>query len=289
MQWLNAVIQGVLLGGLYALLAAGLSLMFGVMRIVNLAHGVLAIVAAYIGLVFVENVGISPFLAIVLVVPIMALVGYLLQWGLLNRAISKGGLAPLLVTFGLAVVLTQLLQERFTADTQAIQIGALGTDSITISDNISIGLFPLMTFVVGVLVIAALQLFISKAPLGRAMRATSDDVDTVMLMGIDNRQVYALSTALALATVGLAGMFIGMRTQFSPTFGDAMLIFAFEAVIIGGLGSLWGTLAGGMVLGIAQTIGAQVNPSYGVLFGHLVFLAILAFRPMGLLPKAVNA
>jgi len=289
MQWLNAVIQGVLLGGLYALLAAGLSLMFGVMRIVNLAHGVLAIVAAYIGLVFVENVGISPFLAIVLVVPIMALVGYLLQWGLLNRAISKGGLAPLLVTFGLAVVLTQLLQERFTADTQSIQIGALGTDSITISDNISIGLFPLMTFVVGVLVIAALQLFISKAPLGRAMRATSDDVDTVMLMGIDNRQVYALSTALALATVGLAGMFIGMRTQFSPTFGDAMLIFAFEAVIIGGLGSLWGTLAGGMVLGIAQTIGAQVNPSYGVLFGHLVFLAILAFRPTGLLPKAVTA
>ena len=289
MQWLNAVIQGILLGGLYALLAAGLSLMFGVMRIVNLAHGVLAIVAAYIGLVFVDNVGISPFVAIVLVVPIMALVGYVLQWGLLNRAISKGGLAPLLVTFGLAVVLTQLLQERFSADTQSIQIGALGTDSITISDNISIGLFPLMTFVVGVLVIAALQLFISKAPLGRAMRATSDDVDTVMLMGIDNRQVYALSTALALATVGLAGMFIGMRTQFSPTFGDAMLIFAFEAVIIGGLGSLWGTLAGGMVLGIAQTVGAQVNPSYGVLFGHLVFLAILAFRPMGLLPKAVNA
>jgi len=289
MQWLNAVIQGILLGGLYALLAAGLSLMFGVMRIVNLAHGVLAIVAAYIGLVFVDNVGISPFVAIVLVVPIMALVGYVLQWGLLNRAISKGGLAPLLVTFGLAVVLTQLLQERFSADTQSIQIGALGTDSITVSDNISIGLFPLMTFVVGVLVIAALQLFISKAPLGRAMRATSDDVDTVMLMGIDNRQVYALSTALALATVGLAGMFIGMRTQFSPTFGDAMLIFAFEAVIIGGLGSLWGTLAGGMVLGIAQTVGAQVNPSYGVLFGHLVFLAILAFRPMGLLPKAVNA
>lgn len=288
MQWLNAVIQGVLLGGLYALLAAGLSLMFGVMRIVNLAHGVLAIVAAYIGLVFVENVGISPFLAIVLVVPIMALVGYILQWGLLNRAISKGGLAPLLVTFGLAVVLTQLLQEQFTADTQSIQIGALGTDSITVSDKISIGIFPLMTFVVGVLVIACLQLFISKAPLGRAMRATSDDVDTVMLMGIDNRQVYALSTALALATVGLAGMFIGMRTQFSPTFGDAMLIFAFEAVIIGGLGSLWGTLAGGMVLGIAQTIGAQVNPSYGVLFGHLVFLAILAFRPTGLLPKAVT-
>jgi len=288
MQWVNAIVQGVLLGGLYALLAAGLSLMFGVMRIVNLAHGTLAIVAAYLGLTIVQSVGISPFLAIVLVVPIMALAGYILQWGILNRAISKGGLAPLLVTFGLAVVLTQLLQERFTADTRSIQIGALATDSIRVTDDIYIGLFPLMTFVVGVLVIVAMQIFISKAPLGRAMRATSDDVDTVLLMGIDNRRVYALSTALAFATLGLAGMFIGMRTQFSPTFGDAMLIFAFEAVIIGGLGSLWGTLAGGMVLGIAQTIGAQINPSYGVLFGHLVFLAILAFRPSGLLPKAVT-
>ncbi len=149
-------------------------------------------------------------------------------------------------------------------------------------------MFPLITFVVGVLVIAAVQIFLNKAPLGRAMRAASDDVETVKLMGIDNRQVYALSTALALATVGLAGMFIGMKTQFSPTYGDLVLIFAFEAVIIGGLGSLWGTLVGGIVLGVAQTLGSQINPSYGLLIGNLVFLAILAFRPQGLLPKAVT-
>lgn len=289
MQWLNAIIQGILLGGLYALLAAGLSLMFGVMRIVNLAHGVLAVLAAYIGLVFVQSFGVPPFVAIFIVVPIMALVGYALQWGLFNRALERGGLAPLLVAFGLAVVLTQLLQEIFTADTQTIQIGSLATDSIKISDEISIGVFPLLTFVVGVSVIVAMQIFLSKAPLGRAMRATSDDVETVKLMGIDNRQVYALSTALAIATVGLAGMFLGMRTQFSPTFGDAILIFAFEAVIIGGLGSLWGTLAGGLVLGIAQAVGAQINPSYGILIGNLVFLAILAFRPNGLLPKSVTS
>lgn len=288
MQWLNAIVQGILLGGLYALLAAGLSLMFGVMRIVNLAHGVLAVVAAYIGLVFVQSFGVPPFVAIFIVVPIMALVGYALQWGIFNRALARGGLAPLLVAFGLAVVLTQLLQEIFTADTRTIQVGSLATDSIKVSDGISIGVFPLLTFVVGVSVIVAMQIFLNKAPLGRAMRATSDDVETVKLMGIDNRQVYALSTALAIATVGLAGMFLGMRTQFSPTFGDAILIFAFEAVIIGGLGSLWGTLVGGLVLGVAQAVGAQINPSYGILFGNLVFLAILAFRPNGLLPKSVT-
>lgn len=288
MQWLNAIVQGILLGGLYALLAAGLSLMFGVMRIVNLAHGVLAVVAAYIGLVFVQSFGVPPFVAIFIVVPIMALVGYVLQWGIFNRALARGGLAPLLVAFGLAVVLTQLLQEIFTADTRTIQVGSLATDSIKVSDGISIGVFPLLTFVVGVSVIIGMQIFLNKAPLGRAMRASSDDVETVKLMGIDNRQVYALSTALAIATVGLAGMFLGMRTQFSPTFGDAVLIFAFEAVIIGGLGSLWGTLVGGLVLGVAQAVGAQINPSYGILVGNLVFLAILAFRPNGLLPKSVT-
>ncbi len=194
-----------------------------------------------------------------------------------------GGLAPLLAAFGLAVVLTQLLQLGFTADSQSLPTGDLSIASIQISDELSIGVLPLITFGVGVVVIAGLQLFISKAPLGRAMRAASDDPETVPLMGIDNRQVYALSTAIALGTVGLAGMFLGIRGNFDPNYGQAMLIFAFEAVIIGGLGSLWGTLAGGMVLGVAQALGSQVNPSYGVLVGHLVFLALLAFRPTGLL------
>jgi branched-chain amino acid transport system permease protein len=289
MQWLNALIQGILLGGLYALLAAGLSLMFGVMRIVNLAHGALAIAAAYIGLVIVESTGVSPFIALVAVVPIMAVVGYLLQWTVFNRALRVGGLAPLLAAFGLAVVITQLLQVNFSADLQSLQTGELAIASIRITDQVSIGVLPLITFVVGVIVIFALQTFLSKAPLGRAMRAASDDPDTVPLMGIDNRRVYSLSTAIALGTVGIAGMFLGMRGNFDPNYGQAMLIFAFEAVIIGGLGSLWGTLAGGMVLGIAQALGSQINPAYGVLIGHLVFLAILAFRPTGLMPKAVHS
>lgn len=288
MQWINALIQGLLLGGLYALVAAGLSLMFGVMRIVNLAHGTLAILAAYLGWVVVESTGVSPFLALLVVVPIMALVGYALQWGIFNRALRVGGLSPLLAAFGLSVVLTQLLQLKFTADSKSLSTGDLSIASIQITDQISIGVLPLITFAVGVLVILGLQLFLSRAPLGRAMRAASDDPETVPLMGIDNRQVYALATAIALGTVGIAGIFIGMRGNFDPYYGGAMLIFAFEAVIIGGLGSLWGTLIGGVVLGMAQALGNQWNPSYGILIGNLVFLIILAFRPTGLLPKAVT-
>ena len=289
MEWLNAVLQGTLLGGLYALLAAGLSLMFGVMRIVNLAHGVLAVLAAYLGVILTTEFDVPAFATLIIVVPVMFGVGWLIQMGLLNLSIIRGGLAPILVTFGLAVVITNLLQEIFTADFRSIQAGEIATDSIQINDQISIGVFPLLTFFVGVAVIVALQVFLSRTRSGRAMRASSDDKDAALLMGIDNRRIYAMATAIAIATVGLAGVFLGIRTQFSPTYGDVTLIFAFEAVIIGGLGSLWGTLLGGVVLGVAQAVGAQINPAYGVLFGHLVFLAILAFRPTGLLPKAVNA
>jgi len=289
MNWINAIVQGVLLGGLYALLAAGLSLMFGVMRIVNLAHGSLAILAAYVGLVVIERTGVSPFVAMVLVVPIMAAVGYLLQVAIFNRALEVGPLAPLLAAFGLSVVVAQLLQIRFTSDSQTLSTGSLGIASLKLSKDLAIGVLPLIIFVVGAAVIGGTQLFLNHTPLGRAMRATSDDPGTVALMGIDPRRVYALSTALAMAIVAVAGMFLGMRGNFDPNYGQAMLIFAFEAVIIGGLGSLWGTLIGGVVLGVAQAIGAQIDPSYGVLVGHLVFLGILAVRPTGLMQKVATA
>ena len=289
MTWLNAVLQGILLGGQYALLACGLSLMFGVMRIVNLAHGVLAVLAAYVAMTWLQQVGGSAFLPLIVVLPLFAVLGYLLQRGLLNRALPQGELAPLLVTFGLAVITTNLIQEVWSPDSQSIRIGSLGTDSIHLGGDLSIGVFALITAMLSVAVITAIQLVLGRTRIGRAMRATRDDADAARLMGIDDRHLYALATAIAFATVALAGVFLGMSTQFTPGYGDLVLIFAFEAVIIGGLGSLWGTLLGGLVLGVAQTVGAQVNPAYGVLAGHLVFLAILLVRPSGLLPKVVTA
>jgi branched-chain amino acid transport system permease protein len=289
MEWVNALIQGVLLGGQYALLACGLSLIFGVMRIVNLAHGVLAVAAAYTAYWVLDQIDIPPFAALVVVIPVFAVIGYALQRGLFNPALAYGELSPLMVSFGVAVIAANLLQEYFSANSRSIQIGSLGTDSVALGGGLAVGTFSVLTFVVGVAVIAAVQVFLARTRTGRAMRATSDDPDAATLMGIDNRHVYALATAIAIATVALAGVFLGMSTQFTPTYGDMVLIFAFEAVIIGGLGSLWGTLAGGLVLGVAQTVGAQLDPSYGILAGHLVFLAVLLFRPSGLMPKVAVA
>jgi branched-chain amino acid transport system permease protein len=289
MEWLNALVQGVLLGGQYALLACGLSLVFGVMRIVNLAHGVLAVSAAYLALWLVQHSSVDLVLAVLVTLPVFAAVGYAFQRGLLNPALSRGELSPLLISFGVAVVLTNLLQEGFSADTHSLDVGSLRTSSLELGGGLSVGVLSVLTLGVGVLVIAAVQLFLARTRIGRAMRATSDDPATATLMGMDNRHVYALATALAISIAALAGVFLGMSTQFSPTYGDLVLIFAFEAVIIGGLGSLWGTLAGGLVLGVAQTMGAQVEPAWGLLIGHLVFLAVLVVRPSGLFTQAVRA
>ena len=285
MTWVNAVVQGLLLGGVYALFACGLSLLFGVLRIVNLAHGDLTVLAAFVALVITGALGVHPLVALVVVVPVMAALGYLLQRTLLSRSLRAGELAPLLVTFGLSVVLQNALLQTFSADTRTLPAGALGSASLRLTDSLSIGWLALSTLVVAVGVLAGLQLLLARTGVGRAMRATSDDPETAQLMGLDDRRVYAVAAAIALGTVALAGVFYGMRGTFTPTLGPQLLIFAFEAVIIGGLGSLWGTLVGGLVLGVAQVVGAQIQPSYGVLAGHLVFLAVLAVRPTGLLTR----
>ncbi|MCL4289758.1 MAG: branched-chain amino acid ABC transporter permease [Thermoleophilia bacterium] len=288
MEWVNAVVQGILLGGLYALFATGLSLVFGVMRLVNLAHGDLSILAAFLLVAIVDATGLDPWIGLALVVPALFVIGYVLQYGLLNRTLAGGELAPLLVTFGLSIILQNVLLEVFTADSRGLDAGSIETSSIRISDQISIGWFPLVTFIVSIVLLSVLQLALSRTRTGRALRATADDPRTAQLQGIDNRRIYALAMGIALATVALAGVFLGMRTTFGPAIGPARLIFAFEAVIIGGLGSLWGTLVGGIVLGVAQTVGAQISPGWGVLTGHLVFLAVLATRPTGLFSRQVR-
>ena len=284
MVWVNQVIQGILLGGLYALLAAGLSLVFGVMRLVNLAHGDLSVLAAYLAFVSADQLGVNPLITLVLVVPVLAAIGFVLQYALLNFTLDSQ-LAPLLATFGLAVVIQNALQEQFSADTHRLQIGELGTSSIHVASEITIGWFPLVTLLTAVALLVGLQLLLRFTALGRALRATSDDQRAAQLVGINNRRLYAVATAISLATVAVAGIFLFARTQFAPTYGPLRLIFAFEAVIIGGLGSLWGTLVGGIVLGVAQTVGAQISPGWGVLSGHLVFLAVLLLRPTGLFAR----
>ncbi len=287
MTWVNAVVQGVLLGGQYALLACGLSFMFGVMRIVNLAHGTIAVSAAYLAYWLSGSVGLPTAVALVLTIPVFAGIGYLLQRGLFNRALSEGELEPLLVSFGLSIVVVNLLQEGFSADSRHISAGSLETASLKVTDDISVGWFSLLILLLAVLVIAGIELFLRRSAPGRAMRATSDDPETARVMGINNAHMYGLATAIAIATVALAGVVIGMSTLFTPGYGDLVLIFAFEAVIIGGLGSLWGTLAGAVVLGVAQTVGAQVDPAWGILAGHVAFLAVLLVRPQGLMSRVL--
>jgi branched-chain amino acid transport system permease protein len=282
MTWVNAVIEGILLGGLYALFACGLSLMFGVMRIINLAHGDLALLGTFMIMVISQHLGLSPFAALVIVLPGAAAVGYALQLGILQRGMRGGELAPLLATFGLSVVIGNLLLEIFSADTHSLSAGALTTASWQISSQLSIPALGVLIFVVAVLVLGGLQLFLSRTSLGRAMRATADDPGTAELVGINSRRVYATASAIAIASAALAGMFFGMRSSFDPTLGPAQLIFAFEAVVIGGLGSLWGTLVGGIILGVAQTVGAQIDPAWSILSGHILFLAVLAFRSGGI-------
>ena len=291
MEWVNTVVQGVLLGGLYALLATGLSLSFGVMRLVNLAHGDLGMLAAYLSLVSVSMVGIGPLESLVVVVPAVMILGYVLQRGLLNFTLRGGVLPPLLVTFGLAVIIQNALLTMFSADSQGLDAGPIETASLAITDQIAVGWLPLLTLAVAVGILVALQLVLSRTGLGRALRAASDDGEAARMVGIDNRHIYAVAMAIALGTVAIGGIFLGIRTTFGPADGPARLIFAFESVIIGGLGSLWGTLVGGIILGISQTVGGQISPAYQLLAGHLVFLVILLLRPTGLfaLPGAREA
>jgi branched-chain amino acid transport system permease protein len=285
MVWVNIIIQGVLVGGLYALFAAGLSLIFGVMRLVNIAHGDLIVLAAYLSLVVTDALGIGPMASLIAVVPLMALIGYALQRGILNKTLGDDLLPSLLVTFGLSIIIQNGLLEIFTADSRRLQAGGIEVASVQVANGLSIGVLPLIQFLTAVAVIAVLQLIFYRTALGRAFRATSDDQDVAQLMGLDNRHVFGLAMALSLAVVAIAGVFIAVRTNFDPAIGPARLIYGFEAVIIGGLGSMWGTLAGGIILGVAQAIGAQLDPGWQLLAGHVAFLVILAVKPDGLFPK----
>ncbi|MTH33678.1 branched-chain amino acid ABC transporter permease [Paracoccus limosus] len=285
MIWLDTLVQGLMLGGLYALFAAGLSLVFGIMRLVNLAHGDLIVLGAYLILGIGTVTGLNPFVAALLALPVMFALGWLLQGALLNRVLGEDILPPLLVTFGLSVVVQNALLIGFSADSRKLPVGPIDAQSLPLGP-VTVGVMPLLTLVSAVLVIVVLNQIFYRTALGRAFRATSDDPVTAQLMGIRPRSIFAMATGIALVVATIAALYLGARANFDPSIGPARLLYAFEAVIIGGLGSLWGTLAGGLVIGVAQAFGAALNPEWQVLVGHLAFVAVLLVRPRGLFPRA---
>lgn len=285
MIWLDTLVQGILLGGLYALFAAGLSLVFGIMRLVNLAHGDLIVLAAYLILGVMGALGLHPFVAVLIAAPVMFCVGWLLQTYVLNRVLGEDILPPLLVTFGLSVVIQNGLLETYSANSQKLTAGAIEAQSLQFGP-IAVGVMPLLTLASSVAVIFALNQLFYRTALGRAFRATSDDATTAQLMGIRPSNVFAMATGIAMVVATIAAMYLGTRANFDPSIGPARLLYAFEAVIIGGLGSLWGTLAGGIVIGVAQAFGAAINPEWQILSGHIAFVLVLLLRPRGLFPRA---
>jgi branched-chain amino acid transport system permease protein len=284
MTWVNAVIQGIMLGGLYALFACGLSLLFGVMKVINLAHGDLAILAGYLAVGVIAVTHIPAVWSFIIVVPLFAALGYLAQRTLIQASLNRGVLTTLLVTFGLSVVIENALQQFFSANTRTLSIGSLVSDSFSIGSQITIAYLDLVIFAVAVVVLLGLQYFLSSSRQGRLIRAVADDREAAQLAGADYRHIFGIAAAIAFATVALAGIAYGMYTSFTPTSGTTalLLLFAFEAVVIGGLGSLWGTLVGGILLGVVQQVGAQISSADQILAGQLLFLLILVIRPQGI-------
>jgi branched-chain amino acid transport system permease protein len=285
MNGFDTIVEGVLLGGVYALFALGLSLIFGIMRLVNLAHGDLILLAAYLVLSVTTVLGVPLAAASLLVIVVMFAAGFALQRLVLERVLGDDILPPLLVTFGLSIVIQNGLLLGYGADSRRLQAGAFESASVTLAPGLSIGLAPLAALLTAVAAVALLQLIFYRTALGRAFRATADSPSIAQLMGINERKVYAIAVGLSVAVSVIAAITFGIRANFDPSIGPARLLYAFEAVIIGGLGSLWGTLAGGIVLGLAQTIGARINPEWQILAGHLTFLAVLMVRPRGLFPS----
>ena len=286
------LLQGLLLGGLYGLFALGQSLMFGVMRLTNTAQGdfiILGAFAAIAGLALLVPVmpagRSAPYLVGALLLPVSFGFGYALQRWVLNGTLGRDPLPSLVVTFGLSIVIQNLLLELFSADPRSIETDGLNTASIALPGGLAVGVLPVVIFAVALAATAALQWLFSRTALGRSFRAVSDDKEIAELMGLDAKKTYALATAIAFVLIAVAGVLQAMRTTVSPADGPVLLLFAFEAVIIGGMGSFWGTLAGALLLGMTQQIGFRLDPGWGIWFGHIVFLAVLVVRPQGLFPK----
>ena len=279
------IMNGLLLGGLYGIVGIGMSMIFGIVRVVNLAHGDLVILASYLSFVTLSVFNVSPLLTLVLVIPAMFLIGFVLQYYLVNRVVGQGMNPPLLVAFGLSIILQNLLLLFFTPDARAL-LTSLSIATLPIGNFINIPVVYLVDFVGSLLTIFLLSRFFNRTYLGKAIRAASDDEGAAQLMGINTKRIYAWAMAIAGGTAAIAGVLVGMTFTFYPHTGPDYLIIAFGVVIVGGLGSLMGTFMGGLILGLAQILGAHfLGPGFQLLSGYIILLIVLAFKPTGLFAK----
>jgi branched-chain amino acid transport system permease protein len=283
--WINQLLQGILLGGLYTMFATGLSLSAGVMRFVNIAHGDFIVLVCFALLVLTTTLGLNPVVATLIVLPFAFLFGFGLQRFLLQRVVGKNVLLVILVTFGLSIIIENGLLEGFGADTRKVSGGWLETATVALGQGINVGLFQVLTFIAAVALVAVLDLLLYRTGIGAKIRAVSDDVAAADLIGLSSGRIYAIAMGISFVTVGIAAGFMSIWTNFDPASGPTRLLIAFEVVVLGGLGSLWGSLAGGIVLGIAQSIGGQWDITWQMLAGHIIFLLVLAVRPQGLFPR----
>jgi branched-chain amino acid transport system permease protein len=283
--WVNQIVQGILLGGLYAMFAMGLSLSVGIMRFVNIAHGDLIVLVSFLILTLTMALGLGPLAAALITLPIAFVGGYVLQRLLLQRVLGKGVLPIILVTFGLSIIIQNGLLGTFGADTRKVAGGPFETATLVLGGGVNVGLLPLTIFLSAIAMVIVLDGFLYRTRLGARIRAVSDDVAAADLVGLRSAHIYAMAMGIVGLTVAISAGFMSIWTNFDPTSGPNRLLIAFEAVVLGGLGSLWGTLAGGVIIGVAQVIGAQVDAAWQLLAGHIVFLAIFMLRPEGLFPK----
>lgn len=284
---LELVLNGLMLGALFALFGLGLSLSVGVMRMINLAHGDLIVMGAYLAASSMAVLGIGALWSLLVVVPLMFVIGWLLQTVLLNRVVGANPLSPLLVTFGLSIVIQNVLLQLFTANTFSLPSGDLALQGWSLGE-LSVGVLPLLITGISLAVYAATHALVARTHWGRQARAVADDPSTARLVGVNDRRFFALMAGFVMAVTGVAAVLYGIRTPFAPSAGPERLLYAFEAVVLGGLGNLWGTFLGGLVIGVAQVLGAQINTGLGPFFGHLVFLVALLVRPNGLFAKKTH-
>ena len=279
----QTIVTGLLLGGLYAVLGIGMSIIFGIMGLTNIAHGNLIILGAFLTLTFTTAFNGSILIGLLIATAVMIVIGFLLQSVLVNKVIDKGPEPALLVTFGLSIIIQNLLQLIYGAETYSIRT-ALSTTNVFSTKYVSVSGVYLLNFALAFILVAALSVIVKRTRLGRAIRASSCNAVTAGLMGVNTKLIYAITMSIAMISACFAGMLLGHTFPFYSYSGPQYLIIAFGVVVIGGMGSIAGTLIGGLILGLAQLLGGySIGTGYQILTGYLVMLILLTVKPSGLL------